>query len=450
MRVLPVQLIRKKRDGGALDDAELRAFIAGVTDGSIPDYQVAAMTMAIFFRGLDERELAAWADAMTRSGDVIDLSAIPRPKIDKHSTGGVGDKISIPLAPAVAACGVAVPMVSGRGLGHSGGTLDKLESIPGFRVDLPVERFVELVSELGVCLIGQTARIAPADKRLYALRDVTATVESLPLIASSIMSKKLAEGIDGLVLDCKVGRGAFMKTLESARALCGLMRGIGRRAGKRVTCVLTDMEAPIGRTIGNALEIRESIEVLRGGGPADTRELTYVLGGEMLVLGGVAASPEEGAARIKRALEDGSALAVFRRVVEAQGGDPRVCDSPGSVLPRAKQREELTLPPGRVAAIDSEALGIAAVLLGAGRRTKEDAIDPAAGLVVDAYLGEVIEAGAAPQVMLHHNLPAGDGRLAEARAMIERAFEIQPLEGAAPAPPVRASRILEVIREGAP
>jgi pyrimidine-nucleoside phosphorylase len=447
MHVLPVQLIRKKRDGRALDAAEIRAFIAGITDGSIPDYQGAAMLMAIFFRGLDERELAAWADAMTHSGDVLDLSSIARPKIDKHSTGGVGDKISVPLAPAVAACGVAVPMVSGRGLGHSGGTLDKLESIPGFRVDLPVDRFIALVDSLGTCLIGQTARIAPADKRLYALRDVTATVESLPLIASSIMSKKLAEGIDGLVLDCKVGRGAFMKTLEDARALCGLIRGIGHRAGKRVTCLITDMDAPIGRTIGNALEIRESIEILRGGGPADTRELVYALGAEMLVLGGAAPTPEEGAAKIRRVLEDGSALEVFRKVVEAQGGDPRVCDSPGSVLPRARQRDELTLPPGRVAAIDSEALGIAAVLLGAGRRTKEDAIDPAAGLVVDAYLGEVIEPGAAPQIVLHHNLPDSDARLGEVRAMIERAFVIEPADR--PAPPVRASRILEVLREGA-
>ncbi|MDQ3367680.1 MAG: thymidine phosphorylase [Myxococcota bacterium] len=445
--MLPVQLIRKKRDGVALDDAEIRAFIAGVTDGSIPDYQAAAMLMAVFFRGLDDAELAAWADAMTRSGDVLDLSRISRAKIDKHSTGGVGDKISIPLAPAVAACGVAVPMVSGRGLGHTGGTLDKLESIPGFRVDLPVERFTELVDTLGVCLIGQTARIAPADKRLYALRDVTATVESLPMIASSIMSKKLAEGIDGLVLDCKVGRGAFMKTIEQARELCALMRAIGQRAGKRITCVLTDMDAPIGRTIGNALEIRESIEVLRGGGPADTRELTHVLGAEMLVLGGVAQDAAEGRARIEQVLGDGSALEVFRQVVAAQGGDPRVCDSPGSVLPKAASRDELALPPGRVVAIDSEALGIAALLLGAGRRTKEDTIDPAAGLVVDAYLGEVIEPGAAPQIMLHHNL-AGTGpdagRLAEARAMIAAAFVIEPADR--PAPPLRASRILEVIR----
>jgi pyrimidine-nucleoside phosphorylase len=463
--VLAVQLIRKKRDGVALDDGEIRAFIAGVTDGTLPDYQVAAMLMAVFFRGLSDRELATWADAMTASGDVIDLGHIRRAKVDKHSTGGVGDKISIPLAPAVAACGVAVPMVSGRGLGHTGGTLDKLESIPGFRVDLPVDRFAELVDTLGTCLIGQTARIAPADKRLYALRDVTATVESLPMIAASIMSKKLAEGIDGLVVDCKVGRGAFMKTVENARSLCGLMRTIGERAGKRVTCVLTDMEAPIGRTIGNALEIRESIEVLRGGGPADTRELVHVLGGEMLALAGVARDPADGAERIKRALADGSALEVFRKVVAAQGGDPRVCDSPGSVLPRAQHRDELALAPGRVVAIDSEALGIAAVLLGAGRRTKEDVIVPAAGLVVDAYLGELIEPGAAPQITLHHDLAAGDPRLAEARAMITGAFAIEAdtkgpalpdlaappnggaeLESSKPVPAPRASRVLEVIR----
>jgi pyrimidine-nucleoside phosphorylase len=442
--VLPVQLIHRKRDGGALGDAEIRRFIAGVTDGSIPDYQVAAMLMAIYFRGLDDRELATWTDAMTRSGDVMDLSRIARPKIDKHSTGGVGDKISIPLAPAVAACGVAVPMVSGRGLGHTGGTLDKLAAIPGFRVDLPVEQFAAQVDALGACLIGQTGQIAPADRRLYALRDVTATIESLPMIASSIMSKKLAEGIDGLVLDCKVGRGAFMKTVERARELCGLMRAIGQRAGKRVTCVLTDMDAPIGRTIGNALEIRESIEVLRGGGPADTRELTHVLGGEMLVLGGVALDPAAGRARIERALADGSALEVFRRLVEAQGGDPRVCDSPGSVLPRARCRDELTLPPGRIAAIDGGALGTAALILGAGRRTTDDAIDPAAGLVIDAYVGEPIEPGAPPQVILCHDLPPGDARLAEARALIQGAFTIDGSSGPAPGPP--GSRILEILR----
>jgi pyrimidine-nucleoside phosphorylase len=444
--VLPVQLIRKKRDGGALDDGEIRGFIAGVTDGSIPDYQIAALLMAIYFRGLDDRELATWADAMLHSGDVVDLSRIARPKIDKHSTGGVGDKISIPLAPAVAACGVAVPMVSGRGLGHSGGTLDKLESIPGFRVDLSVEQFAAQVDELGVCLIGQTARIAPADKRLYALRDVTGTIESLPMIAASIMSKKLAEGIDGVVLDVKVGSGAFLKTIDRARALSGLLRAIGERAGKRVTCLLTDMNAPIGRTIGSALEIRESIEVLRGGGPRDTRELTHVLGGEMLVLGGVARDPDDGRARIERALGDGSALEVFRKVVAAQGGDPRVCDAPGSVLPRPRQRDELALRPGRVTAIDSEALGMAALLLGAGRRTTDDAIDPAAGLVVDAYVGELIEPGAPPHIILCHGLPPGDRRLAEARALIEGAFAIEPADRPLRVIDPAASRILEVLR----
>jgi pyrimidine-nucleoside phosphorylase len=442
--MLPVQLIRKKRDGGALGDAEIRRFVAGVTDGSIPDYQVAAMLMAIFFQGLSGGELATWADAMTHSGDVIDLSRIARAKVDKHSTGGVGDKISIPLAPAVAACGVAVPMVSGRGLGHTGGTLDKLESIPGFRIDLSVEQFTAQVDAIGACLIGQTQRIAPADKRLYALRDVTATIESLPMIASSIMSKKLAEGIDGLVIDCKVGRGAFMKTVERARELCGLLRAIGQRAGVQVTCVLTEMSAPIGRTIGNALEIRESIEVLRGGGPRDTRELTHVLGGEMLVLGGVARDPAEGRARIERALGDGSALEVFRKIVAAQGGDPRVCDSPASVLPRPRYRDELVLPPGRIAAIDGEALGLAALLLGAGRRTTDDAIDPAAGLVVDGYVGELVEPGGPPQVILCHNLAPGDRRLAQARALIEAAFAIQP--AGQPVAEPAASRILEVIR----
>ncbi len=441
--MLPAQLIRTKRDGGELSADDIRAFIAAVTDGSLPDYQISAMLMAIFFRGLSAAELAAWADAMTRSGDVLDLSAIPKPKIDKHSTGGVGDKISIPLAPAVAACGVAVPMVSGRGLGHTGGTLDKLESIPGFRVDLPVERFVQLLGELGTCLIGQTDRIAPADRRLYALRDVTGTVESIPLIASSIMSKKLAEGIDGLVLDCKVGAGAFMKTVEDARGLCAAIQQIGRAAGKRVTAILTDMNEPIGRTIGNSLEIRESIEILRGGGPADTKELTCVLGGEMLALAGVVADPAAGAARIAEVLGNGEALEVFRKVVEAQGGDPAVCDSPGRVLPKAKGRAELVLPAGTITAIDSEKLGIAALLLGAGRRRKEDKIDPAAGLVVDAFVGEAIAKDAPPSVMFQHNLDDSDPRLAQAQELARAAFTVSP--DALPSKP-KASRILEVLR----
>jgi pyrimidine-nucleoside phosphorylase len=441
--VLPAQLIRHKRDGGRLAEADIRAFLAGATDGSIPDYQVAAMLMAIFFRGLDDTELAVWADAMLRSGDVLDLGAIAATKVDKHSTGGVGDKISIPLAPAVAACGVAVPMVSGRGLGHTGGTLDKLESIPGFKVDLSAEHFARQVAELGTCLIGQTARIAPADKRLYALRDVTATVESIPLIASSIMSKKLAEGIDGLVLDCKVGTGAFMKTVERARELCAAIRTIGERAGKRVTCVLTDMNAPIGRAVGNALEIRESIEVLSGAGPADTRELTVVLGGEMLVLGGVATSADDGQARIARALDDGSALALFRRVVAAQGGDPRVCDAPADVLPRATSRLPLTAPrAGAIASIDAERIGLAALVLGAGRRTKEESVDPAAGIVLDVAVGARVAAGQA--LCRFHLGPLAERepeRVARAVELASGAFAIGDAAAAAP-----ATRILEVLR----
>ena len=439
---IPVELIRAKRDGHALTPDEVRGFIAGVTDGSLPDYQIAAMLMAVFFRGLDDTELSAWADAMVRSGDVLDLSAIPRAKVDKHSTGGVGDKISIPLAPAVAACGVAVPMVSGRGLGHTGGTLDKLESIPGFRVDLPVDRFAAQVAELGTCLIGQTARIAPADKRLYALRDVTGTVESIPLIASSIMSKKLAEGIDGLVLDCKVGRGAFMKDRERARALCAAIRAIGVAAGKRVTCVLTEMDEPIGRTIGNALEIAESIDVLRGGGPTDTRELTVVLGGEMLLLGGVVDTPEDGRARIAQALADGSALEVFRRVVAAQGGDPAVCDRPDEVLPRAAHTVALGVEPGWVVGIDAEALGMAALILGAGRRTTDDVIDPAAGIVLECRYGDHLADRDSAVATVHHNLAPDDPRLDEALRRIRAAIHV------ADAPPTLrlVTRILEILR----
>jgi pyrimidine-nucleoside phosphorylase len=436
--VLPAQLIRVKRDGGELTDAELRELMAAITDGTIPDYQVAALLMAIFFRGLSDRELATWADAMVRSGDVLDLSAVRRPKIDKHSTGGVGDKISLPLAPAVAACGVAVPMVSGRGLGHTGGTLDKLEAIPGFRVDLPVDRFAALVDEIGACLIGQTARIAPADKRLYALRDVTATIESIPLIASSIMSKKLAEGIDGLVLDCKVGRGAFMKRIDDARTLCRAIAAIGAAAGKRVTCVLTAMDAPIGRMVGNALEVAETIDVLRGGGPADTRELTIALGAEMLALADVA----DGAARIAAALDDGRALAVFRRIVDAQGGDPRVCDAPDQVLPTAPVRAPVeAASAGVITAIDAEAIGTAGVWLGAGRRTKEDAVDPAAGIALAVRVGEPV-VGGQPVATLHHADRLDRGRADAARRLVAGAFAIDPDARPAPATP----RVLEVIR----
>jgi pyrimidine-nucleoside phosphorylase len=436
----PLPLIRKKRDGNRLSEEELRAFVAGVSDGSIPDYQVAAMLMAMFIRGLDGGELAVWADAMLRSGDVIDLSSIDRPKVDKHSTGGVGDKISLPLAAAVAACGAAVPMVSGRGLGHTGGTLDKLESIPGFRVDLSVEQFVEQVRRIGVCMIGQTDRVAPADRRLYSLRDVTGTVESIPLIASSIMSKKLAEGIDALVLDCKVGDGAFMKSRAEAVQLARAIQTIGVNSKVRVTAVLTNMDAPIGRTVGNAIEVRESIETLRGGGPSDTRELTVTLGGEMLVLAGLAKDSTEGRARVGHALDDGSALETFRQVVEAQGGDPRVVDAPGEVLPAPDRRIPVAASEsGTVRAIAARDIGVAAVLVGAGRRRVEDTVDPAAGIEIEAQLGERIERG--QPVAWVSASRASDDDVAAAVAMVGGAFKY----GAAMSAP-HGPLVLEVLR----
>lgn len=417
MRV--VDLIERKRDGGELAPDEIRALIAAYTRDEVPDYQMAALLMAIYLRGLSPAELAAWTDAMLRSGEVLDLNDIPGVKVDKHSTGGVGDKISLPLAPLVAACGARVPMVSGRGLGHTGGTLDKLESIPGFSTRQTVARFRELVAGLGVALIGQTEEIAPADRRLYALRDVTGTVASIPLIASSIMSKKLAEGIDALVLDVKVGSGAFMRTLEDARALARTMVDIGERMGKRVVALLTDMNQPLGRAVGNALEVRESIEVLRGGGPADVRALTLALAEEMLRLAGI--DPAEAA----RALDDGRGLARFRAVVEAQGGDPRAVDDPDR-LPAAPFVEPLPAPrDGYVTGIDARAIGLGAMSLGAGRARKEDVIDPAVGVVLAAKVGDAVRAGE-PLLHIHH---AGKG-LDEARRRLAAAWSF----GDAPPP----------------
>lgn len=436
MAILPQTLIRKKRNGEALSPDELRAFVAGVTDASIPDYQISAMLMAIYFRGMQDEELAVWADAMLHSGDVLELSSITRPKVDKHSTGGVGDKISIPLAPAVAACGVAVPMVSGRGLGHTGGTLDKLESIPGFSVNLDIERFTQLVDELGVCLIGQTGEIAPADKRLYALRDVTATVESIPLIASSIMSKKLAEGIDALVLDCKVGHGAFMKTIEEARELAKAIQIIGRAAGKPVTAVLTDMNAPIGVMVGNALEVAESIEVLKGGGPADTRELTVVLGGEMLHAGGVAETPEDGQKKIEEVLDNGKAADLFAKLIEAQGGNPDVVESPDKVLPQAGAKKDLVATQsGVITRIEAQEIGVAGLWLGAGRKRTQDDVDPAVGIELHAKVGDIVQAGSI-LATLHHN----DKGIAEAQNLVLDAYVL----GESAETP--STRILEILR----
>lgn len=396
----PVAFVRSKRDGEAHEAAEIRRFIEAFSAGAVADYQMSAWLMAAFQRGMDDRETVALTEAMLHSGDVLTLPSVTLPKVDKHSTGGVGDKISLCLAPLVAACGVAVPMISGRGLGHTGGTLDKLEAIPGYRVQLDPKRFERIVREVGVSMIGQSERLAPADRRIYALRDVTATVECIPLIVASILSKKLAEGIDGLVLDVKVGRGAFMKDRKSARALAQALVRVGGRAGKRVVALLTDMEAPIGRTIGNALETREAIEILRDSGPSDTRELTLTLGAEMLLVARAARSADEARKRLERALADGSAFDRFLRMVRAHGGDPSVVEHPER-LPRAKAKLEVAASrSGYVVECDAYALGLSGVALGAGRTRAEQAVDAAAGIELCAVRGERVERGQ-PLALIH-------------------------------------------------
>ena len=424
-------LIRKKRDGGKLSADELRFLVRGATDGSVSDEQLSAFLMAVFFRGLDlESELPVWLDAMLRSGQVLDLSAIKGRKVDKHSTGGVGDKISLPLAPLAAACGVKVPMVSGRGLGHTGGTLDKLESIPGFSVNLSVVRFAELVDTLGLCLIGQSAEIAPADRKLYALRDATATVESIPLIASSILSKKLAEGIDALVLDVKVGRGAFMKSVEEARKLARTMVDLCKRMGRGCVALLTAMDTPLGWAVGNAVEVHESIDILRGQGPADVRELTLRLGVEMLLAAEITADEAAARGKLEAALADGSALRLFARLIEAQGGDPQVCDDPAR-LPQPKLVREVRADrSGVLATLDAELVGLAAVELGAGRARREDAVDPAAGLLLRKRVGDEVRAGeilAELHATSAARLDAGEARMRAAAEIAEAAVPQGPL-----------------------
>lgn len=418
--MFPQHVIARKRDGHALSREEIQAFVRGATDGSWADYQLSALLMAIFLRGMTPEETAHYTDAMMRSGVVADLSAVPGVKVDKHSTGGVGDKISIPLAPMVVACGVPVPMISGRGLGHSGGTLDKLESIPGFRTDLSLAAYGAQVARIGCALIGQTKDLAPADKKLYALRDVTATVECIPLICGSILSKKLAEGIDALVLDVKFGRGAFMKTKADARRLAAALVAVGRAGGKQVRAVLTAMDQPLGRTVGNALEVEESIACLRGEGPADVMEVTYTLGAHMLVLGGVA--NDEAAAREKLAavVANGKALEKLREIVVAQGGDGRVIDEP-TRLPQAKLK--VALPAARtgiVTDVDAMGVALAALRLGAGRARAEDKVDPAVGVSGLVKIGERVESGA-PLGVIHAN---DEKALAEAHAMLAKAIVV--------------------------
>ena len=388
-----VELIERKCDRAALTDDQIRWFITGVAAGTIPDYQAAAMLMAVFINGMDDDELATWTDAMLHSGEVLDLSSIDAPKADKHSTGGVGDKVSIPLAPIVAACGVAVPMMSGRGLGHTGGTLDKLESIPGFTAALDPDRFHQVLAAEGLVLAGQSDTLVPADRRLYALRDATATVTSIPLIASSIMSKKLAEDLDALVLDVKVGSGAFMGDLERARLLAKTMVGLGAAHGLTVEAVLTDMSQPLGLEVGNANEVAESIEVLRGGGADDLVELVTHLAARMLMAAGVTGSPDEAALSVAGAIESGAALEVFRRVVAAQGGDTSFVDDPG-ILTSAPETAEVTAQhAGWVARCDARTVGVAAMRLGAGRERKEDEVDHGVGITLLAKVGDRVEQG---------------------------------------------------------
>ena len=423
-----VELIERKRDGGKLTTPEIGWLIKNYTDGSITDYQMSALLMAIFIRGLDQDELAAWTDAMLNSGDVLELSDIEAPKLDKHSTGGVGDKVSIPLAPMVAACGIAVPMMSGRGLGHTGGTLDKLETIPGFTTNLDPDTFRRILSETGLVLAGQSKTLVPADRKLYALRDATGTVPSIPLIASSIMSKKLAEDLDGLVLDVKVGEGAFMENYDQALALAETLVGIGRSYDLEVVALLTNMATPLGREVGNANEVAESIAVLAGGGPEDLVEITYALGSEMLQLAGKAADDQSARRLLRTSIDSGAAMEKFLQVVEAQGGDPRVVEQPG-LLPKARYHEDVPAPrSGYVTVCDALKVGVAAMRLGAGRERKEDTIDPAAGVTIVAKLGEHVEEGQ-PLARMSFN---DESRLPVAKPLLERAFHIATIPAGQP------------------
>jgi thymidine phosphorylase len=418
-----IDLITAKRDGRRLADDDIRWLIAAYARGDVPDEQMSALLMAIYFRGLEPAELRTWTEAMIDSGDRLDLGSVPWPTVDKHSTGGVGDKVSLILAPLVASCGAAVPQLSGRGLGHTGGTLDKLESIPGWRAALPPEEMISVLRRVGCVICAAGPGLAPADRRLYALRDVTGTVESIPLIASSIMSKKIAEGTAALVLDVKVGSGAFMPDLDSARRLAQTMVALGGEHGVRTSALLTSMDEPLGRAVGNAVEVEESVATLRGEGPPDLVEVTLALAGQMLRLAGLDADPAA-------ALADGRALDRFRAMVAAQGG---ALDAP---LPRAAHAETVCTPQaGWMQRLDARAVGAAAWRLGAGRARKEDPVDPAAGVLCLVKPGDQVEPGQ-PVLELRSN---HDGRIAGARRALEGTFEIGPQ------PPAARPRILERI-----
>jgi pyrimidine-nucleoside phosphorylase/thymidine phosphorylase len=420
MPVRVVDTIRKKRDGRELSRAEIDALVQGYTSGEIPDYQVAAWLMAAVLRGLTRSETAALTDAMLHSGEVLDLSDFPASKIDKHSTGGVGDKTSLVLAPIVAAGGLIVPMISGRGLGHTGGTLDKLESIPGFNVNLSVAEFRHVLRACGCCMIGQTAEIAPADRKLYALRDVTGTVESPYLICASIMSKKLAEGIDGLVLDVKTGSGAFMKKEEDAVFLAELMVETGERMGKKMVALITDMDQPLGRHVGNSLEVAEVFDILQGKGPDDLRELCMELAGWMFYLGGTVATVAQGKSTAQQLIMSGNALKKFREMVELQGGDVTVIDDPSRLPHSTYTLDVISQRTGYVSAIDCEAVGTAAAILGGGREKKEDSVDKAVGIVLHRKVGDPIRTGD-PLCTIHHN---SESRALRAQKLLEESYRI--------------------------
>lgn len=429
--IRPAELIQRKRDGGELTDEDLAELILGYARDEIPDYQLAAFLMAVYFRGLNGRETYALTDAMVRSGETIDLQAeIGRVVADKHSTGGVGDKASLVVGPLVAACGVPFGKMSGRGLGHTGGTLDKLEAIPGFQIELSRDEFVAQVRDVGLAIVGQTAELVPADKKLYALRDVTATVESVSLIAASIMSKKIAAGADAIVLDVKVGDGAFMKSLEDARELAEAMLELGRRAGRRVLCELTDMDQPLGQAVGNALEVREAVETLRREGPRDLTELAAASAAHLVVLCDDV-DPAEARSRVETALDDGSALGAFDAWIRAQGGDPSL-----EALPRAPVVRKVEAPrDGAVARLGALAVGMAAVHLGAGRTVKDEPIDYAVGVVCRAKRGDRVGAGS----VLAEIHARDDASAQAAVAEVEAAYE---LADSAPEP---GSVILETL-----
>ena len=435
----PQHIIARKRDGHALTREEIGAFVRGAADGSWADYQLSAMLMAIVWRGMTPQETAHYTEAMMHSGVVADLASITQPKADKHSTGGVGDKISLHLAPMIAACGVVVPMISGRGLGHTGGTLDKLESIPGFNVNLSLAAYRAQLENIGLALIGQTADLAPADKKLYALRDVTATVESIPLICGSILSKKLAEGIDVLVLDVKFGRGAFMKDQAKARELARALVLVATAMGKPTRAVLTAMDEPLGRTVGNALEVRESIACLRGQGPADVMEVTYALGEQMLLLAKMAATKEAARAQLEASIVSGAALEKFREMVVAQGGDARVVED-GWRLPRARLLFELRATrAGFVTEVDALGVALAALRLGAGRAKAADTVDHAVGVSGLVKVGERVAAGSVLGV-IHAN---DEGALSEVQGMLAKSVSVGDTQTEAP------QLIEEIVGEGA-